>query len=197
MATGGIQQPQSNQGFLHGKLLIAMPGMPDQRFEKSVILMCSHTDEGALGIIVNKPIPALPFRDLMAKMDIPMTEACPRNPVLFGGPVETDRGYVLHGSERAKRAATIAVTQDIALTPTVDVLRAIAEGRGPERWLMALGHAGWGPGQIESEMAGNGWIHCDADAGIVFDASMDDKWRLAFGKLGAGLSGLSSQVGRA
>ncbi|HEX4304176.1 MAG TPA: YqgE/AlgH family protein [Rhizomicrobium sp.] len=197
MAIGGLQQPQAHQGFLHGKLLIAMPGMQDQRFEKSVIMMCSHSDEGALGLIVNKPIPALPFRDLMTKMDIPVTDATPRNPVLYGGPVETDRGYVLHSADRTHRNSTVAVTPEIALTPTVDVLRAIAEGRGPERWLMALGYAGWGPGQIESEIVANGWIHCDADAGIVFDAGMDDKWRLAFGKLGAGLSGLSSQVGRA
>lgn len=191
------EQPQAEQGFLHGKLLIAMPGMPDPRFERSVILMCSHTAEGALGLIVNKPIPALPFRDLMTKMDIEVTDACPRNPVLFGGPVETGRGYVLHANERANRQSTIAVTAEIALTPTVDMVKAIAAGRGPERWLMALGHAGWGPGQIESEIAGNGWIHCDGDAGIVFDAAMDDKWRLAFGKLGAGLSGLSSEAGRA
>jgi putative transcriptional regulator len=197
MVMGLPQQPQSDKGFLQGKLLMAMPGMPDQRFEQSVILMCSHSEQGAVGLIVNKPIPALPFRDLMAKMDIPVSESTPRVPVLYGGPVETDHGYILHGTAGATRSSTIAITPEIALTPTVDVLRAIAEGRGPQRWLMALGHAGWGPGQIESEIAANGWIHCDADAGIVFDASMDAKWRLAFGKLGAGLSGLSSEAGRA
>jgi putative transcriptional regulator len=191
------EQPQSEQGFLYGKLLMAMPGMPDARFEKSVILMCSHSAQGALGLIVNKPIPGLPFRDLMVKMDIEVTDLCPRNPVLFGGPVDTDRGYVLHGSERTNRQSTIAITPEIALTPTVDVVKAIATGRGPERWLMALGYAGWGAGQIENEIANNGWIHCDADAGIVFDAAMDTKWRLAFGKLGAGLSGLSTEAGRA
>src|ERR1700704_2548819 len=94
------ERPLGNEGFLHGKLLMAMPGMPDARFEQSVILICSHSAEGALGLIINKPITALPFRDLMAKMDIPVTEATPRNPVLFGGPVDTDRGYVLHGHER-------------------------------------------------------------------------------------------------
>ena len=191
------EQPQAEQGFLHGKLLIAMPGMADARFEKSVILMCSHSAQGALGLIVNKPIPGLPFRDLMAKMDIEVSGVTPSNPILFGGPVDTDRGYVLHGNERAIRQSTLAITSEIALTPTVDVVKAIASGRGPERWLMALGYAGWGPGQIESEIVANGWIHCDADAGIVFDAAMDAKWRLAFGKLGAGLSGLSSEAGRA
>ncbi|MEI9885194.1 MAG: YqgE/AlgH family protein [Rhizomicrobium sp.] len=191
------EQPQEEQGFLHGKLLIAMPGMPDPRFEKSVILMCSHSARGALGLMVNKPIPGLPFRELMNKMDIGVTPATPRNLVLFGGPVDTDHGYVLHENERVHRASTLAITPDIALTGTVDMIRALAAGRGPERWLMALGYAGWGPGQIENEIAGNGWIHCDADAAIVFDAAMDDKWRLAFGKLGANLSGLSTQAGRA
>lgn len=197
MALPDLQHPHGREGFLHGKLLIAMPGMQDQRFEKSVIFMCSHSDVGALGLIVNKPIPALTFRDLMTKMDIAVTDQTPRNAVLFGGPVETDRGYVLHGTERTSRASTIAVTPEIALTPTVDVLRAIAEGRGPARWLMTLGYAGWGPGQIESEIVANGWIHCDADTAIVFDAEMGAKWRLAFGKLGASLSGLSSEAGRA
>jgi len=195
MTLGG--QPQSDQGFLFGKLLIAMPGMSDPRFEKSVILMCSHSEHGALGLIVNKPIPALPFRDLMIKMDIEVTDDAPRTPVLYGGPVDTDHGYVLHGSERANRQATLPITPEIALTPTVDILKAIASGRGPRRWLMALGYAGWGPGQIESEIVANGWIHCDSDAGLVFDAAMETKWTRAFAKLGAGLSGLSSDVGRA
>jgi putative transcriptional regulator len=197
MATADREQPQEKQGFLHGKLLIAMPGMLDPRFEQSVIFMISHGETGAMGLIVNKPIPQLGFRELMQKMDIPVTAATSSKPVLFGGPVDTDRGYVLHGMERSHRQSTLDVTSDIRLTPTVDMLRAIAEGRGPERWLLALGYAGWGPGQIESEIAANGWIHCDADPELVFDAADDDKWRLAFGKLGAGLSGLSSEAGRA
>ena len=192
-----LQQPQADQGFLHGKLLIAMPGMQDSRFERSVILMCAHTSKGAFGIIVNKPIPGLPFSDLMTQMDIEVTPTTTRFPVLFGGPVDTDRGYVIHSNERANRPATLAITPEIAMTPTVDMLRAIAGGRGPKQWLMVLGYAGWGPGQIESEIAANGWIHCDADAGLVFDADMSSKWRLAFGKLGASLSGLSSEAGRA
>ncbi len=197
MASAEREQPQDKQGFLHGKLLIAMPGMSDPRFEQSVILMIAHSDTGAMGLIVNKPIPQLGFRDLMEKMDIATTDTTPAKPVLFGGPCETDHGYVLHGQERSNRQSTLTVTPDILLTPTVDMLRAIADGRGPERWLMALGYAGWGPGQIESEIVANGWIHCDADTGLVFDAEAEDKWRLAFGKLGAGLSGLSSEAGRA
>ncbi|MEI9992307.1 MAG: YqgE/AlgH family protein [Rhizomicrobium sp.] len=197
MASALHEQPQEKQGFLHGKLLIAMPGMSDPRFEQSVILMISHSDTGAMGLIVNKPIPQLGFRELMQKMDIETTDATSSKPVLFGGPCETDHGYVLHSAEPTNRPSTLTVTPDILLTPTVDMLRAIADGRGPERWLMALGYAGWGPGQIESEIVANGWIHCDADPGLVFDADANDKWRLAFGKLGAGLSGLSSEAGRA
>ena len=197
MAASSPEQPQPPQGFLHGKLLIAMPSLPDPRFERSVIFMISHSLEGAMGLIVNKPIGPLGFRDLMEQMEIAVGPATPNTPVLFGGPVETDRGYVLHDNDRANRTATMAVTSEIALTPTVDMLRAIADGRGPAKWLLALGYAGWGPGQIESEIATNSWIHCDADPALVFRAPAEEKWRLAFEKLGAGLSGLSAEAGRA
>ncbi len=191
------QHPQDAQGFLHGKLLIAMPGMPDDRFERSVIFMIAHSDTGAMGLIINKPIDQLGFRDLMIRMDIEVTPKTSNRPVLFGGPVETDRGYVLHDNDGSARGSTLAVTPEISLTPTVDMLRAIADGRGPSQWLLALGYAGWGPGQIEGEIASNGWIHCDADPALVFRAPAEEKWRLAFEKLGAGLSGLSAEAGRA
>ena len=197
MTIRGPEQPQAEQGFLHGKLLIAMPGMPDNRFERSVLFMIQHSATGAMGLIVNKPIPQLTFRELMQQMSIETTPATSTRAVLFGGPVETDRGYVLHGHDGGNRPSTLDVTPGISLTPTVDMLRAIADGRGPAQWLLALGYAGWGPGQIESEIAANSWIHCDADPSLVFEAAAEDKWRLAFGKLGAGLSGLSSQAGRA
>jgi putative transcriptional regulator len=197
MATQEPQQPQEPQGFLHGKLLVAMPGMADPRFARSVIFMISHSETGAMGIIINKPIGELRFRDLMTRMDIEVTPKTSNRPVLFGGPVETDRGYVLHDHDGPSRASTLVVTPEISLTPTVDMLRAIAEGRGPSQWLLALGYAGWGPGQIESEIATNGWIHCDADPALVFKAPAEEKWRLAFEKLGAGLSGLSAEAGRA
>jgi putative transcriptional regulator len=197
MATHDWPQGRISDGFLTGKLLIAMPGMSDLRFEKAVIFMCSHSAEGALGLIVNKPIDGLPFRELMSKMDIPVTDATPRASVMFGGPVETDRGYVLHSNERANSPATLPVTSQIALTPTIDILRAIARGDGPRQFLFALGYAGWGPGQIENEIAANGWIHCDADDAIVFQNDVLSKWELALAKLGANLSGLSSDVGHA
>lgn len=197
MATQSWPQNRVSDGFLTGKLLIAMPGMTDPRFEKSVIFMCSHSADGALGLIVNKPIPGLPFRELMAKMEIEVSDATPRTPVMFGGPVETERGYVLHSNERSNSPATLAVTSQIALTPTVDILRAIAQGNGPQEFLFVLGYAGWGPGQIEDEIAANGWIHCDADSAIVFRSDMLSKWELALAKLGANISGLSSDVGHA
>lgn len=195
MASLDSPQWRQSDGFLTGKLLIAMPGMPDVRFEKSVIFVCSHSAEGALGLIVNKPLEGLPFRELMTQMDIPVTDATPRVPVMFGGPVETDRGYVLHSNERANTQATLAVTPEIALTPTIDILRAIARGTGPQKFLFALGYAGWGPGQIEDEIAGNGWIHCDADTEIIFRDDTASKWEMALAKLGANISGLSSDIG--
>jgi putative transcriptional regulator len=197
MASLDSPQWRNSDGFLTGKLLIAMPGMPDMRFEKSVIFMCSHSAEGALGLIVNKPLDRLPFRELMTQMDIPVTDATPSVPVMFGGPVETDRGYVLHSNERASVSASLAVTSEISLTPTIDILRAIARGTGPQKFLFALGYAGWGPGQIEDEIAGNGWIHCDADSEIIFRGDATSKWELALAKLGASISGLSSDIGHA
>jgi len=197
MAAHDSPQWRNSDGFLTGKLLIAMPGMADPRFEKSVIFVCSHSSDGALGLIVNKPLEGLPFRYLMTQMDIPVTDSTPRVPVMFGGPVETDRGYVLHSNERSTGPATVSVTSEIALTPTIDILRAIARGTGPQRFLFALGYAGWGAGQIEDEIASNGWIHCDADVELVFRGDARSKWSLALAKLGANISGLSSDIGHA
>jgi len=197
MATQGWPQSRNSDGFLTGKLLIAMPGMSDPRFERTVIFMCSHSADGALGLIVNRPIPGLPFRELMTKMDIEVTDSTPSTPVMFGGPVETERGYVLHSNERSNSPATLAVTPQIALTPTIDILRAIARGNGPQEFLFALGYAGWGPGQIENEISANGWIHCEADNAIVFKRNAVSKWEQALAKLGANISGLSSDVGHA
>jgi putative transcriptional regulator len=184
-------------GFLLGKLLIALPGMPDPRFEKSVIFMCAHSDQGAIGIIVNKPFEGLSFRELVEKLDVQVTADEPGPPIMFGGPVGTGQGFVLHTAEFPKSEATMPVTPDISLTASVDILRAIAEGRGPRKALFALGYAGWGPGQLEGELTTNGWIHCDADKRILFDLENDSKWRAALGTLGADISGLSAEAGRA
>jgi putative transcriptional regulator len=186
----------SKDGFLQGKLLIALPGMPDPRFERSVILMCAHTDDGAMGLIVNKPVEGVPFSQLMDKLGIKITANRIDTPVLFGGPVETERGLILHSSEFNAGGST-RVTEDVTLTGTLDVLHAIAAGRGPQKALFALGYAGWGEGQIEDEIRGNGWVHTDMDAGILFDLPPEVKWSAALKKLGINISGLTAHAGRA
>jgi putative transcriptional regulator len=192
------EQPSSIGGdsFLEGKLLIALPGMSDPRFERSVIYMCAHSATGAMGIIVNKPIEGLGFQELLRRLDLPVSEKTPDSAILFGGPVETGRGFVLHSGEYGG-TESLAITQDISLTATIDILRAIADGQGPHQALFALGYAGWGPGQIEHEMQANGWIHCDADIALVFGGDMTAKWAVALRKLGIDLSGLSAHAGRA
>ena len=188
---------EAGESFLQGKLLIAMPGMPDPRFERSVIFMCAHSADGAMGIIVNKPIENLAFRDLMHTLDIRVTSNMPGGPVLYGGPMSTKRGYVLHSAEYAAGESTLPVTDDVALTGTVDILRAIAEGRGPAQSLFALGYASWGPGQVEDEIQSNGWLHCDVDRAIIFDVDLEQRWMRAFQKLGIDITSLSSDAGRA
>jgi putative transcriptional regulator len=188
---------KGGDGFLLGKLLVALPGMPDRRFEKSVIFMCAHSEEGAMGLIVNKPFEGLSFRELVERLDVRVTANALEAPILFGGPVGSGQGFVLHTSEFGNGEATMPITSEISLTATIDILRAIAEGRGPEKALFALGYAGWGPGQIEAELASNGWIHCDAKKAILFDLECGDKWRAALATLGADISGLSAEAGRA
>jgi len=183
--------------FLEGKLLIALPGMGDPRFEKSVIFMCAHSADGAMGIIVNKPIEQLRFRELVQRLDLKLTDNTPNFPVLFGGPVEHGRGFVLHSSDYTDDGATMPVQKEVSLTATMDILRVLADGGGPARALFALGYAGWGPGQIENEIRSNGWVHCDADSAILFDFDLDRKWRKALLKLGIDAAALSSEAGRA
>jgi putative transcriptional regulator len=188
---------KSASGFLEGKLLIAMPSMPDPRFEQSVVYMCAHNDEGAMGVIITKPIEGLSLPVLLEKLSVATRTVVPDTPVLFGGPVQTGRGFVLHSSDYESIEQTLNPATGIALTATIDILRAIADGSGPKKSLMVLGYAGWGEGQIESEIKANGWLHCDADHEIVFDTPFDDKWRVALAKLGADISGLSGEAGRA
>jgi len=188
---------QETPGFLLGKLLVALPGMSDPRFEKSVIFMCAHSAQGAMGLIVNKPFEGLTFREMVEKLDLTVTAAAPDPPILFGGPVGTGQGFVLHSGEYANADATMAVTSEISLTATIDILRAIAEGRGPQKALFALGYAGWGPGQIEDEFSSNGWIMCDTDPRIVFGLDCETKWKAALATLGADITGFSADAGRA
>jgi putative transcriptional regulator len=197
MAAKSKNQAESSDNFLEGKLLIALPGMPDPRFEKSVIFVCAHSGDGAMGIIINKKVEGLAFRDMMKKLEIRVGASTPNAPVLFGGPVQTGRGFVLHSGEFEGNDSTLSVTDDISLTATLDVLRAIAQGNGPHQSLFALGYAGWDGGQIENEIRANGWVHCDADNALVFDSDLDSKWSGALKKLGIDASGLSALTGRA
>ncbi len=195
--TTGAPRAIEGENFLEGKLLIALPGMADPRFEKSVIFMCAHSLEGAMGIMINRPVEGLSFRELMEKLELEVGEQSADMPVLFGGPVETGRGFVLHSGDYESVDSTLPVTEDISLTATIEILRAMGEGKGPRKALFALGYAGWGPGQIEDEIRANGWIHCDTDASLLFDATLDTRWTRALSKLGIDASGLTSHVGQA
>lgn len=182
--------------YLTGQLLIAMPGMSDPRFVRSVIFMCAHNEDGAMGLVINRELGSLSFTDLLQQLGVEQTADLEPVPVHFGGPVETGRGFVLHSSDY-RQEGTLVVNGDIALTATIDILRAIAEGKGPRQRLLALGYAGWAPGQLESEIQANGWLAVKADADLVFDRGLDTKWHRALAKLGIDAVMLSAEGGRA
>ena len=182
---------------LAGQLLVAMPQMGDPRFARSVIYLCAHSgDAGAMGLVINKLIGSLTIGDLFAQLDVEPGGSATARPVHFGGPVETGRGFVLHTADY-REEATLHVAGNIAVTATIEILRAIGRGQGPRRSLFALGYAGWAPGQLDAEMQANGWLSVAADDAIVFDSDHDGKWRRALAKLGVDLSTLSSAAGHA
>lgn len=182
---------------LEGKLLIAMPGMGDPRFERSVIFMCAHSSDGALGLIVNKPAPELKFNALVRQLGIDAGNPQRDIRVHFGGPVENGRGFVLHSADYRSNDSTLRVNDAFGMTATLDVLEEIARGEGPSSALLALGYSGWGPGQLEAEILQNGWLTCDAPPEIVFDADDDGKWSAALKTLGVDPLTLSASAGRA
>lgn len=182
---------------LDGKLLIAMPGMGDPRFEKSVIFMCAHSAEGALGLIVNKPAPELRFSSLLEQLNIDVGSPKRDIRVHFGGPVENGRGFVLHSGEYLSNSSTLRVGEGYGMTATLDVLEDIANGSGPTSALLALGYSGWGPGQLEAEILQNGWLTCDAVPDIIFGENDGAKWSEALKTLGVDALMLSSTAGRA
>ena len=182
---------------LDGQLLIAMPGMGDPRFEKSVIFLCAHSEDGALGLIVNKPSREIRFRNLLEQLDIEVGTPQRDIRVHFGGPVENERGFVLHSSDYLAEAATLQVGGSFGMTATLDVLEAIANGKGPSQALLALGYSGWGPGQLEDEIMANGWLTCDALPSLVFDQDDEGKWEAALKTLGVDPLTLSSTAGHA
>ena len=192
------------RGFLDGQMLIATPTMQDERFARSVIYMCAHSSEGAMGIVINQPAPHISFRDLLVKLDvipeadkIMLPSRAGGVTVLKGGPVETERGFVLHSADFFIENSTLPIDEGICLTATLDILKAIARGDGPASAILALGYAGWSPGQLENEMQQNGWLHCSADRDLIFGVDIDAKYNRAMEKIGIRPGMLSSEVGHA
>lgn len=190
--------------FLDGQLLVAMPGMGDNRFNRAVIYLCAHSAEGAMGIIINHPAKKLSFPELLVQLDVIASDDAIRLPpgagivpVVKGGPVDPGRGFVLHSADYYVDSSTMPIDDEVSLTATVDVLRAIAKGTGPNRAVLALGYAGWAAGQLEREILHMGWLHCPADEALIFDTVLDTKYDRALRKIGIAPGSLSAQAGHA
>ncbi|GLK56919.1 putative transcriptional regulator [Methylopila capsulata] len=194
----------SRSGYLDGQVLVAMPTMTDDRFARTVIYVCAHSSEGAMGIVVNKLAPHISFPDLLVQLDvisegeeIRLPERAGAIQVLRGGPVESGRGFVLHSADFMIEDSTLSIDDGICLTATLDILKAIAKGAGPKSALLALGYAGWAPGQLETEIQANGWLNVPADRGLVFDGAVETKYERALAKIGIDLGKLSPEAGHA
>jgi putative transcriptional regulator len=184
------------QSFLDGKLLMAMPDMGDSRFAQTVIYMCAHSEDGAMGLVINKAVDYISFPELLEQLDIDVQAPVEDIAVHAGGPVETGRGFVLHTIDYVQDS-TLVVNDDIGLTATADILTAIAGGTGPRRSLLALGYSGWAPGQLENEISANGWLHTEPDEKLIFGADLNDKWPRAIAKLGIDISLFAGNAGHA
>ncbi len=189
------ERPLSS-GYLTGQLLVAMPQMRDPRFMRTVIYMCAHTPDGAMGLVVNRLVGSITFPDLLAQLGIDSQGRGEEIRVHFGGPVESGRGFVLHSADYVENG-TLVVGDNVALTASIDILKDIARGSGPRRSLLALGYAGWGPGQLDSEIQANGWLSVPADENLIFDGDLDEKWERAIRKIGVDYNKLSSDIGHA
>jgi putative transcriptional regulator len=195
--------PSGKRGFLDGQMLIAMPSMGDERFARTVIYMCAHSADGAMGIVVNQPAAHISFSDLLVQLDVVPSSELIQLPrvggvkVLKGGPVDTQRGFVLHSADFFIENSTLPIDDGVCLTATLDILKAIARGDGPASAVLALGYAGWAPGQLESEIHQNGWLHCAADLELIFGPDTDGKYALALKKIGIEVGMLSSEAGHA
>jgi putative transcriptional regulator len=186
----------TDDSYMTGQLLIAMPNMRDPRFARTVIYMCAHSPDGAMGLVVNRLIGSITFPDLLEQLGIDSRSLDKEIRVHFGGPVESGRGFVLHSNDY-EQDATLQVSDYVGLTATVDILRDLASGDGPRLSLLALGYAGWGPGQLDAEIQANGWLSVPADEALVFDDDLDGKWQRAISKLGVDLTMLSGDAGHA
>lgn len=196
------RKASSGSGSLEGQLLVAMPIMTDKRFSRSVIYMCAHSKEGAMGLIINQTADHITFPDLLERLGITLRGAedgisadILDRDVHIGGPVETGRGFVLHTADYHATDSTLEIAGGISLTATIDILKAIASGRGPQRSILALGYAGWSPGQLENEIQANGWLNCPADADIIFETDLDTKYERALAKIGVNPSFLVGEAG--
>jgi len=189
---------ETEDGYLTGQLLVAMPAMRDPRFARTVIYVCVHNAEGAIGLVLNRLVGSIEFTDLVGQLDLNLMESdiVVKPPVHFGGPVDTERGFVLHSADYQSEE-TLDIDKEVGLTATVDIVRTIASGRGPENHLLALGYAGWGPGQLDGEIQENAWLNVEADKALVFDTDLDSKWDRALKKLGVDSALLSTEAGRA
>lgn len=204
MTTSKSKRKRRNESCLKGQLLVAMPLMTDRRFARSVIYMCAHSDDGAMGLIINHRADHISFPDLLERLGI-VTGAAEdgiSNEILerqvhVGGPVETGRGFVLHSSDYFANDSTLPIDRDISLTASIEILKAIASGEGPVHALLALGYAGWSAGQLESEIQANGWLHCPPDLNLLFDSDIEGKYTRALAKIGVDPSHLVSDTGHA
>ena len=194
---------KSARGYLDGQMLIASPSMSDDRFARTLVYICAHSSEGAMGIVVNQPASNIKFPELLVQLNV-VSESdqilvTPQHDdvnVMMGGPVETGRGFVLHSADFFIENSTLPIDEGICLTATIDILKAIATGTGPASAILALGYAGWAPGQLESEIQNNGWLHCPADPELIFGAP-EKKYEKAMRKLGISPGMLSSEAGHA
>lgn len=199
-----VKRSQSGSSrFLDGQLLVAMPGMTDPRFERAVIYLCAHSDEGAMGIRINQAVPQVTFADILERLDIVgegQGDLSRRSDAILvhnGGPVESGRGFVLHSADYVNGRSTLLIDENLCLTATMEILRAIVAGEGPRKALLALGYAGWGPGQLESEIQQNGWLLCPAPIDLVFDTRIDGKYERALAQIGVDPAMLSADAGHA
>ncbi len=205
MRTDRQPEPEPEQpAYFDGQLLVAMPGIGDNRFNRAVIYLCAHSEHGAMGIIINHPARKVSFTDLLVQLDVIEADEAIRLPpraggvpVVKGGPVDTGRGFVLHSSDYYVDSSTMPIADGVSLTATVDVLRAIAKGTGPDRAMLALGYAGWKAGQLEREVDHMGWLRCPADEAIIFDPALDTKYDRALRKIGIDPGSLSIEAGHA
>ena len=204
MSLDKIRSRRKRRGYLEGQVLVAMPGMADQRFARSVIYLCAHSKEGAMGLIINQRAKRVKFADLLVQLEVIDEQEAIRLPqraggmqLLKGGPVETQRGFVLHSSDYHVEDTTMPIDATVSLTATVDILRAIAKDAGPYQAVLALGYAGWAAGQLEKEIQQNGWLCCEADADLVFGEDLESKYARAMRKIGIDPAMLVSEAGHA